>query len=252
MLVIPDPHALPGYDNARFDWLGRFAHDIDPDYVLWLGDLWDFPSMSRHDPLGSKVMEGARYEADVAAGNEAVDRFYTAYKRPRGEHVFLLGNHDVRGERAVTDDPRLEGKVSLSDLNLGPFHRVIPYREIVQIEGICASHHMASGVSGRPIGGENVAGSLVKKKHVSCVVGHGHTFQHFEHTRGDGLKIFGLSAGCYTHEKYGRDGTAQSSWCKDTADMWWRGVVVLEDLDGQGYYDEIRAVTQRRLRRLYR
>ena len=33
--------------------------------------------------------------------------------------------------------------------------------------------------------------------------------------------------------------------------MWWRGVVILEDIDGAGYYDAIRTVTQRKLLRDY-
>ena len=96
-----------------------------------------------------------------------------------------------------------------------------------------------------------MAASLVKKKHVSCVVGHSHIFQHFEHTRGDGQKIFGISGGCYTHERYAKDRKARATWAKDTAPMWWRGAIVLHDLDGRGYYDGMDKRTQRWMRRGY-
>lgn len=251
-LIIPDAHATPDYPNTRFDWLGRFAHDLDPDYVICLGDWYDFPSLSRHDPLGSRTMEGVRYSKDLEAGQEALDRFHRAFKRKRPRCMVTLGNHDVRPDIAASADPRLIDTVGTVDLGFAARRwEVTPYRKSLTVEGICISHHQASGISGRPIGGENMARHLVLKKHVSCIVGHSHILQHSEHTRGDGQKIFGLSAGCYAAEDYAQDANPRASWAQDTAQMWWRGVVVIEDLDGEGYYDSIRFVTQRWLRRNY-
>ena len=251
-LIIPDAHASPDYGNARFDWLGKLAQAVDPDYVICLGDWWDFPSLSRHDPLGSRTMEGVRYSADLAVGHDAMARFFRGYKRKRARKIFLLGNHDVRPDIATTNNPTLYGTIGVSDLDLeGWGWDVTGYRDIKMVEGIAVSHHFSAGVSGRPIGGEHVASALVKKKHVSCIAGHGHTYDHYEHTRADGQKIFGLSAGCYSHPAYGRDNCPRSNWCKDTSEMWWRGVVILSDLDGAGYYDSIESITMRKIQREY-
>lgn len=96
-----------------------------------------------------------------------------------------------------------------------------------------------------------MARALVTQKHVSCIVGHSHILQHSEHTRADGQKIFGLSGGCYGHHDYARDNCPRAVWARDTAEMWWRGVIVIGDLDGAGYYDDIRFVTQRWMRRYH-
>lgn len=253
-LIIPDAHATPDYCNTRFDWLGRFARELDPDYVICLGDWYDFPSLSRHDPLGSRTMEGVRYVDDLKAGNDALDRFehYYHHGNKRARRIITLGNHDVRPDIAASADPRMHGAIGTRDLD---FHdrgwEITPYRRSVTVEGIVISHHQSAGISGRPIGGANMARALVTQKHVSCIVGHSHILQHSEHTRADGQKIFGLSGGCYGHHDYARDNCPRAVWARDTAEMWWRGVIVIGDLDGAGYYDDIRFVTQRWMRRYH-
>jgi len=37
----------------------------------------------------------------------------------------------------------------------------------------------------------------------------------------------------------------------DTEHQWWRGIVILEDLDGEGYYDGVRTVTLRKIMKKY-
>jgi len=254
-LIIPDAHATPDYCNTRFDWLGRFARELDPDYIICLGDWYDFPSLSRHDPLGSRTMEGVRYVDDLRAGNEALERFERHYGRKgRARKIITLGNHDVRPDIAATAAPNLYGAIGCHDLEFndpGSDWEVVPYRRSITVEGIVISHHQSAGISGRPIGGANMARALVTQKHVSCIVGHSHILQHSEHTRADGQKIFGLSGGCYGHQDYAQDNCPRAVWARDTAEMWWRGVIVIGDLDGAGYYDDIRFVTQRWMRRYH-
>jgi predicted phosphodiesterase len=246
LLVIPDAHAHPDFDNKRFDALGQFAHDLDPDYIVCLGDWYDMPSLNKHDPVGSLPQLDACYEDDIKAGDDALYRFHRAFRRTRAQLHVTYGNHDVRPDRAASDDPKWRGKVSLKDLGFS-HHKwhLTPYRSTLSLEGIVFTHHATSGVAGRPIGGEHMAATLVKKKHVSMVVGHSHTYQHFEHTKGNGDKIFGLSAGCWVHQDYGNSTySKRDNWCKDTHEYWWRGVVVMT-LDGAGYYRRISAIQMR-------
>ena len=49
LLIIPDCHAHPDYDNNRFDWLGNLIIEERPDTILCLGDLADMPSLSSYD-----------------------------------------------------------------------------------------------------------------------------------------------------------------------------------------------------------
>ena len=41
------------------------------------------------------------------------------------------------------------------------------------------------------------------------------------------------------------------TWSKSFVQMWWRGIVILHDLDGEGYYDSLQTVTLRKLMRDY-
>ena len=117
--------------------------------------------------------------------------------------------------------------------------KLTPFKHVLTIKNISFSHYFTSGVAGRPISSTHVAHTLVSKLHCSSVQGHSHLYNHAEQTRPDGQKIFGLSGGCYSHPDY------SENWCKDTEYQWWRGVIMLEGLDGEGYYNGIHAVTQR-------
>ncbi len=49
MLIIPDPHASPDYDNERFSALGEFILSTKPQYIVCLGDMADMSSLSSYD-----------------------------------------------------------------------------------------------------------------------------------------------------------------------------------------------------------
>ena len=87
----------------------------------------------------------------------------------------------------------------------------------------------------------HIGHALITKLHCSAVQGHTHVYNHAEQTRPDGQKIFGLSAGWFSHPDY------TETWCADTEYQWWRGVIMLQGLDGEGYYNAIHAITQRQI-----
>ena len=70
ILIIPDYHAHPDYDNSRATALGRMIVDTKPDTVLMLGDWADMASLSSYDK-GKRSFEGRRYNRDVASAIEA-------------------------------------------------------------------------------------------------------------------------------------------------------------------------------------
>ena len=257
LLIIPDPHANPDYDNDRFKALGKFIMHEKPEVIVCLGDMADLPSLSSYD-RGTKGFEGRRYRKDVEATHEAqVLLFwpmakYNERQRKNGKKQYrpdlymCLGNHDDRINRAVNSQAELEGTIGIEDLHYEDFGpgmgwKVIPFKECLTIQGITFSHYFTTGVSGRPISSVHLGHTLISKLHCSAVQGHSHLYNHAEHTRPDGQKIFGVSAGCYSHPDY------SESWCKDTEHQWWRGVVILDGLDGEGYYDAVRAITQRKI-----
>ena len=245
LLVIGDPHAHPDYDNSRFTTLGKFIAREKPQIIVCIGDMADMPSLSSYD-RGTRGFEGRRYKKDVSAAIDAQKKLFAPIRKVRGYKPKLhmcLGNHEDRIVRVVNTTPELDGAIGLGDLKYEEFGwEVTPFKRSVVIEGISFSHYFTSGVAGRPISSVHIGHALVTKLHCSAVQGHSHLFNHSEQTRPDGQKIFGLSAGCFSHPKY------TESWCQDTEYQWWRGIIVLKGLDGEGYYNAIHALTQRSLR----
>ncbi len=255
LLIVPDSHANPKYDNERYEWLGKFILAERPDVIVNLGDFADMPSLSSYD-RGKGSFEGRRYINDLKTTIEALailddyeQRAVAADKKakrkpyaPRKE--IILGNHEHRIVRAANDAPELVGTLSVNDLEYVGFgYNVTPYRKEVFIEDIAFSHDYATGVSGKAIGGEGIAKMLIAKNFMSSVQGHSHLYDHSERTRVDGRKLFGLSAGCWTHPDYVED------WNIQTHKFWWRGLVMLENVS-EGYYDRINAITMRDIERM--
>ena len=252
LLVIGDSHAHPDFDNLRFRALGNFIVSERPDIIVNIGDFADMPSLSSYD-IGKASFEGRRYKDDIASLIDAQEELFKPLKAERRRShrpytprlAYFGGNHDWgRIELATELDPKLKGVIGVQDLKLPEYGwKTHPFKEIGVIEGIAFSHYFASGVAGRPISGESVGRSLCTKLHVSAIVGHNHCLDHAERTTAIGSKIFGLSVGCFTHPKMVAD------WNRGTYKMWWQGIVVLNDCDGKGYYDEIRAITARKILR---
>lgn len=240
LFIIPDAHAHPEYDNERFDALGEFmlkeAVASKGDMrIICLGDFADMPSLSSYDK-GTKGFEGRRYDRDVEATHDASERLFAAmyqynHQRARNKKSMLfvettmtLGNHEDRINRAVNAQPELDGKLGMNDLQFEHWwDTVVPYREITNIQGFAVSHSLPSGVSGRPVGGANLAARLLTIGHCSSIVGHSHTYDTAERTRYTGEKMLGINAGCFVHPDF-REG-----WCANTVHMWWRGITIIDN-----------------------
>jgi|TARA_R100000049_G_C1924954_1_gene69511 predicted phosphodiesterase len=246
LLVIGDPHAHPDYSNIRFSALGKFIAKEKPEVIVCIGDMADMPSLSSYDK-GTKGFEGRRYRKDVASVIDAQEKLFAPIKKIRGYKPQLhmcLGNHEDRITRAINSSPELDGAIGIEDLKYKEFGwKVTPFKRCVTIKGITFSHYFTSGIAGRPISSVHIGYALVTKLHCSAVQGHSHLYNHAEQTKPDGQKVFGLSAGCFSHPNY------TETWCQDTEYQWWRGVIMLEGLDGEGYYNSIRAITQRSLQK---
>lgn len=254
-LVIGDPHARPGVNNDRFEWLGRMALDRRPDVIVCMGDLFDMESLSSYDK-GKRSFEGRRYVNDIAAGVGALQRFdqpistfnelrksqRKSQYRPR--KVFILGNHEERVNRAANLHPELYGTFSYSDFKLVEFGwEIHDYLKPVEVNGIWYSHYFVSGVKGEAIGGVNIAGSLLSKNMASCIQGHTHILDYATRSRPDGKRMHAFSAGCFLDEGQ------HEPYAFATEFMWWRGVLYLHDVnDGDFDYE---TVSIRRIREMY-
>lgn len=238
-LIIPDTQVRPGVDTSHIDWAAAAILDYKPDVIVHLGDHWDMPSLSKYESPGSAFMEGKRIKADIAAGNEAFARLVAPMnveiariasnkkKRWLPDCHYLGGNHDFgRINRSLSDNPKLEGLLSVNDLLIPEPFQVHPFLEIVEIDGVSYSHYFSNVHSGKAIGGsiDNRLNRIGK----SFVQGHQQGLLYGVRQFPGKLARHGLVAGSfYLHDEHYRDAQSNGEW---------RGIVVLNEVK-DGNYD---------------
>ena len=181
-----------------------------PDYLIVLGDWWDFPSLSSHDEKGSAKKENARVVEDLAAGTAAlkrlmdpirseVDRLIKNHeKRWFPQYIFLEGNHENRANRYAEHEPVLT----------------------VNVGGVVFAHYWQNSKSSRPVGG--TIDNRLNKICNSFVCGHEQGLLYGNRPLPMGRTIHGIVAGsCYLGVEDYRGPQARNEW---------RGVVVLHDV----------------------
>lgn len=248
--IIPDVQAQPGQDFEFLTHVGQYLVDKQPETVVCLGDFADMPSLSSYD-VGKKSFEGRRYTEDIHAAHEAMTALlhpineYNQRQRRNGKKqykprmVLTLGNHENRIERAVENDAKLEGLLSVDDLMYEEFGwEVFPFLEVVVIDGVAYSHYFTSGLMGRPC---STAAAQLRKANMSCISGHQQGFQMHTGTRADGKRLTSVIAGsCYEE---------QMDYLGPQGNNHYRGIVMLNDVD-DGEFD-ILPVSLKYLRKRY-
>ena len=221
-LLIPDTQVRPGVPQDHFDWIGQAIADYKPDTVVHLGDHWDFESLSSYS--STKDQEGLRYENDLQAGNDALQRLARAYGQFKGRKVLLRGNHEDRLSRALGANPKWAGAVGFHQFNdkrLG--WQVVDYYHgsprAIEIDGVTYAHYFANPNTGKAISG--TIGNRLAKIGTSFVQGHQQGLLQGNVQYATGKISHGIVAGsCYLHdEEY-----------KGMANAHWRGIVVLNEV----------------------
>ena len=234
ILVLPDAQVKPDVPLEHLDRAGKAICEYRPDVVVNLGDFWDMPSLSSHDAKGSKYFENKRYKDDIEAGNEGMRILLQPLKdmqkiQKESKHkvykprmVFLRGNHEKRLERAVQNNPILEGTISYDDMDTSAWE-TYEFLHPVFINGVGFNHYWPVGAMGRPAGSP---AAIISKLHMSCVAGHQQGKQVAYGKRADGKSIFSIIAGSYyLHDE---------SYMDQLSNRHWRGLVILNEVqDGQ-------------------
>lgn len=236
ILVLPDVQAKPGTDFSYLMRIGQYMVDKKPDVVVCIGDAADMSSLSGYD-RGKKSYEGRRYKKDIEAAHEAMSAFLTpmvdynaanpeAPYRPR--MVLTLGNHEQRISRCIEEDPKLDGAIGLRDLCYEEFGwEVIPFLEVIVIEGVAFSHYFTTGLMGRPA---STAAAQLRKTNMSCFAGHQQGKQICYGYRADGSTITSIISGsCYE---------GQEEYLGPQGNKHWRGFWMLHEVM-DGAFDEM-------------
>ena len=237
--VIPDCQIRPEDNTDHLKWASSYLVKKHPEVIVCLGDFADMPSLSSYDK-GKRSFEGRRYTKDIDAVKEAMRVLLAPIKEEQARlvrnkekqwkprMVMLLGNHENRIERALEDDAKLEGLMSLKDLGYEEAGwQVVPYLKVITIDGICYSHYFVSGVMGRPV---SSARMLLTKHHMSCVAGHQQGRDIAYGQKADGTRMTAIISGSY----YQHD----EPYLTPQNNIHWKGCWMLNQVEN-GSFDEM-------------
>lgn len=238
--VIPDLQIKPGVPTDHLVWIGKYLAEKKPDIIVNIGDFADMPSLSSHDKAGSKSMEGQRYKEDITSVHKAMallmNPIIQEQERQRRnkekiwkpELILTLGNHENRIDRAINNDPKLDGLISIADLDYEAWGwDVIPFLQPIECEEVSFCHYFCSGVMGRPI---TTARALLSKMHVSCFAGHQQGRDIATAVRADGREIIAIICGsAYAHDE---------NYLNYQTNNHFRGIYMLNDVRN-GTYEEM-------------
>jgi len=230
----------------HFTALGNYIVEKQPDKIIHIGDHWDMPSMSSYD-VGKAGFEDRDYAADIAAGNEAMRLLHepiNAYNKGRKnkylpKKVLTLGNHEERINRFREDaeNARFRNVVTQADFDTTGW-KVVPFKQIIKIDGVHYTHYFYAQNSGRPLGG--MAQYKLTKLKFSYCMGHQQDMDCARESLNNGQVLRGLMAGCfYQHSEEYRGAQASSEW---------RGVHMLHEVH-QGNFDHMEVSLDFLLRR---
>lgn len=224
--VIPDAHDAPNLSNkARFAWIGRWIAEEEPDYVIQLGDIASFDSVTKHAGIGTLEAKGLpTLKDDLHSLHEALDLLGRQIKGLSTKLIITLGNHEHRIWRAENEVPALSGLGSDAFERLLKDHKwqARPYGEIHKIEGVGFVHHAINGI-GRAYGGKTAVMRVASDSSLSLVHGHSHVRSGVDVARiGAPLgAIRCVSAGCALPWGHVED------YAKHSNTGWWWGVLSL-------------------------
>lgn len=209
-LFLPDTQVHKGVPMDHLEAAGNAILEYRPDTVIHIGDHWDMPSLNSYEKAGSKYFHDKSYKDDVEAGLEGMERFLGPLnrynerrlrnrKRPYTPRmVFTMGNHEYRINRAIWNNPVLEGSIGLGDLHLEQMgFEVYPYQRIVEIDGVYYSHNFVNQDSlKKTVIGGTIENKLQKIGN-SFTMGHQQTFQYGSRHNAVGKTHMGLVWGTF-------------------------------------------------------
>ena len=230
--VLPDVQAKPGVDFGFLTAIGNYIIAKKPDVLVCIGDFADMPSLSSYD-VGTKDFEGRRYHKDIEASQRAMEALLEPIekhnlrarknkeKQYKPRMVLTLGNHEERINKAINKDAKLDGLISIDDLQYKDYGwEVIPFKQPIVIDGVAYVHYLPTGQRGMPC---STANAQLNKAHMSIVTGHQQGLQIAMGKAADGGRITSVIAGsCYEH---------QEKYMGPLENNHWRGALMLHNID---------------------
>lgn len=227
-LVIPDLQVKPDVRTDHLLWLARYAAEKRPEVIVQLGDWADMPSLSQWD-VGTMAAEGRRYQNDIDATNDSIHLFERELKKRapkyRPRKYVTLGNHENRIDRAIQGNAKLEGKLSVDDLEFKENGwQVSPFLSPISVHGVTYLHYCPLNAQGRVSSSKHGAPSALaqaRRMMRSTVCGHKQGLDvAICHT--PGRTVRGVIAGSFYQH--------QEEFLTPVGETYWRGCLMLNDV----------------------
>lgn len=186
--VMPDIQA-PYEDRKFVKALIRFIGEYNPDEVVNIGDLADYPQPSRWSKDTRAEFEGSIYEDSDYIKRNVLEPLRTAYSGPIG---VLEGNHDLRPREYLEKyAPALSGATNFNFENLLDFEgfdvtRLPDFYEFTS--GWVMTHGHLANIRLSQISAQTAL-NAAKKLGQSVIMGHTHRLGIASHTEGYNAKV---------------------------------------------------------------
>ena len=207
MITIADTQVDGNSPTDHLIKLGEYIWEHQPEYLIHIGDHWDFPSLSTY--ATGLDREGLRLYDDLEAGISAFKHImaYVDERNRLSKRVpytpkkhFVMGNHENRLKRFIDERPVLHGCFDLDKFVSDQGWEVHQFLEPLWIDGICFIHYLPNAASSRPVGG-GIENKLNKFPH-SFVHGHQQMYQYARRQNMEGRPHWGVCAGSfYMHDE---------------------------------------------------
>lgn len=212
-LVFSDLHIEPKWDARILLEIGEVALKSKPDYIVCTGDIGEFASQNRFVkdrgayslPQELTAVTGYIYNClirPIEEYNTRRRKFKKKLYRPK--IVFCMGNHDAPVYESL--------KPLLNEMGI----LCVPYRAVMNIEGISFSHAFEAGVSGSPCTSTE---QILKFAMGRSISGHSHVRSITEQRDSVCYKNFAIKMPCATMKV--------PEWAGQGAYKWDRGYLQL-------------------------
>ena len=176
VLVIGDTHDHPNLNKDRFLWIGKHIRNLKPDYVVHIGDVSSFDSLSSfqaNDTQQGKLKDACM--VDINSMRQAIaliNKGMGGYQVPK--HC-TLGNHEFRVHKFEEKIPEIEGIMKHQLYESFAMHgwTTSEYGDIFFISGVGFTH-VPKNIMGKEYGGRNTEITIANDLIHDLVFGHTH------------------------------------------------------------------------------
>jgi transposase-like protein len=233
LIFVPDLQIKEGVPIQHLRAIGNYIADKKPDNLVFAGDNADMPSLSSWD-RGKLCFEGRRYRSDIQSANEGMSILMEPVNKARSkgwdcETDITLGNHEERILRAIQEDGRLDGLMSIKDLayeKLGiTTHEFL---KVIVRNGAAFSHYFPRGASGTvgqsKRGAPNAKAQLMREGR-TAFSGHQQGLEMHCQSLGGRLQWGIIAGSAYLHDE---------GYLTPQGNNHWRGIIVAHEMHGDG------------------